>query len=301
MKRIITTIIGLLLACGITLNSASQTPDSVRELAKAQDLFDRVVTLINERQYDQALPLAQQAAEIRQRLLPPDDIKLGIALSGLAELYLVKKKEQDAEKAYQRALAVYESHPEQNQLAISKTLERLSYLRFLKRDYESAEPLAWRALLITEKEFGRANPKTISAMQKYACIGLIAGAAKGPALVDEPDQNKATLRRISLCWLGGLTDKCNEIQTEDIVNLKAPKLVQPEYPVMARRNRLTGIVFVALLLDDQGDVIAAKPVCGGVPELNAAGLAAARKSRFAPSNAPGKQTTGIVTYGFYIK
>src|SRR6185503_15825726 len=108
MKRIITTIIGLLLACGITLNSASQTPDSVRELAKAQDLFDRVVTLINERQYDQALPLAQQAAEIRQRLLPPDDIKLGIALSGLAELYLVKKKEQDAEKAYQRALAVYE-------------------------------------------------------------------------------------------------------------------------------------------------------------------------------------------------
>lgn len=294
-------MIGLLLACGIALNGASQTPDSVRELAKAQELFDRVITLINERQYDQALPLAQQVGEIRQRLLAPDDIKLGMALSVLAELCLVKKKEQDAEKAYRRALAVYESHSEQNQLAISKTLERLSYLRFLKRDYTSAEPLAWHALLITEKELGRSDPKTISAMQNYACIGLLAGAAKGPPFAKEPDEHKATLRKISLCWLGGLTDKCDEVQSEDIINQKAVKLVQPEYPVAARRNRLTGIVFVAILVNHQGDVIVAKPVCSGVPELNAAGLAAARKSRFAASNAPGKQTTGIVTYRFYIK
>jgi tetratricopeptide (TPR) repeat protein len=305
MRTVVITIIGLLLACGACLNSkAFQTPDSARELARAQQLTDQIVALINERHYDEALPLAQQAAEIRQRLLPSDDIQLGIAFSYLAELYLVKKKEQDAEKTFQRALTVFESHPEQNQLAISKTLERLSYLRLLKHDYESAEPLAWRALLIREKELGRSDPKTISAMQNYACIGLIARTRKGPPFVDEPDQNKTTLKRLSLCWVGGLTDNCNEqikVETEDIVNQRALKLVQPEYPVAARQKRLTGNAFVAILLNDRGDLIAAKPVCGGFPELNAAALNAVLKSRFSGSSTPGKQTTGIVIYGFYIK
>jgi tetratricopeptide (TPR) repeat protein len=307
MRIVVITIIGLLLACGACLNSkAFQTPDSARELARAQQLTDQIVALINERRYDEAHPLAQQAAEIRQRLLPSDDIQLGIAFSYLAELYLVKKKEQDAEKTFQRALTVFESHPEQNQLAISKTLERLSYLRLLKHDYESAEPLAWRALLIREKELGRSDPKTISAMQNYACIGLIARTLKGRPFVDKLDQNKTALRRLSLCWVGGLTDDCNEqtkvdTEDEDIVHQRALELAQPEYPVVARQKKLTGYAFVALLLNDRGELIAAKPVCGGFPELNAAALTAVRKSRFPASSTPGKQTTGIVKYRFYIQ
>jgi TonB family protein len=305
MKTVVTTIIGLLLAYGSGINSkALQTPDSARDLTRAQGLTDQVVALISERRYDQALPLAQQAAEIRQRLLASDDIQLGIALSYLAELYLVKKKEQDAEKTFQRALTVYEYHPEQNQLAISKTLERLSYLRFLKHDYASAESLAWRSLLIREKESGRSDPKTITTMKNYACISLMANASKGRPEGDEPDDNKATLKALSLCWLGGLTDKCNEqarVQPQNLVNSKAIKLEHPEYPAVARQKRLTGLTFVALLLDDQGKVIDARPVCGGYPELNAAGLEAARKSRFATSDTPGRQTTGVVVYRFFIQ
>lgn len=305
MKRVITTVIGLLLACGVGLDSRGfQTSDAATELAKAKELTDQVVNLINERRYDQALPLAQQVVEIRQRLLPSDDAQVGFALTYLAELYLVKKKEQDAEKTFQRALAIYESHPEQNQPAIGKTLERLSYIRFLKRDYKSAEPLAWRSVLTWEKLLGRADSKTITAMKNYACIALMADTTKGPSDGREPDQNKATLRAVSLCWLGGLTDKCNEeakVQANDLVNRRAEKLEFPAYPAGARQKHLTGRTFVAVLLNDQGEVIDAKPVCGGDQDLNAASLAAARKSKFNPLDSVGKQVTGIIVYRFLMQ
>src|SRR5439155_10991610 len=115
MRTTLLVMILLLITPGrVQLNSTGgQESDRIKELANAMELNAQVVKLYSEQQYKEALPLARQVVDIRQRWLLPNDTLLGSAFSNLAELYLALKKNTDAEKIFQEALAVYESHPDQ--------------------------------------------------------------------------------------------------------------------------------------------------------------------------------------------
>jgi TonB family protein len=80
----------------------------------------------------------------------------------------------------------------------------------------------------------------------------------------------------------------------------ALRLYQPGYPSEARRKGLSGEVFVAVLIDENGNVIAASPVCGGPRELNLAGLVAARLSKFSVTKVDDQpvRVTGLIVYRF---
>lgn len=284
----------------------SQNPEPANELTKASELSAQVVKLYSEGKYGEALPLAQQVVEIRQRLLPPDDALLGAALSNLGFLYVATKKDGEAEKAFQRALSVYESHSEKNDLVISSILNGLAYIRIRKHDYVRAEPLLLRSLTIQEKELGPTNPRTVEAMKDYACINIRVRESGGGFLRKEPDETKRALKDRAICWLSGFKDNCKEdtkVKPEDVVNGKAIRLVQPPYPIEARQKRLSGRVFVAVLIDEAGRVIGARAVCGGHSELNAVGVEAARLSRFSPTrfNNSAVQVTGLIVYNFIVQ
>jgi hypothetical protein len=53
--------------------------------------------------YDQALPLARRAAEIREKMLGPENRLTATSLSNLGFLYLAKKDYGQAESFFQRA------------------------------------------------------------------------------------------------------------------------------------------------------------------------------------------------------
>jgi TonB family protein len=300
----ITTLI-LTIICGASfapLQSHTQE-DRARELEQAIDLSAQVLKLYGEKKFNEALPLAQKALEIRRRLLPQNDLLIGSSLINLGEVYLVTTKDRDADGAFQAALAIYEAQASPEQMILSRLLNSLAYLRIRKRDFDRAEPLLLRSLEIQEKELGRTNPRTIEAMKDYACLEMRNRDGKENLLVANKDTAKMKLRARATCWLGGLLKDCSgdpKVHTDNVVNGKALHLVQPAYPSEARQKHISGTVFIAVLIDANGDVIGANPVCGGPRELNAASLQAARQSKFSTTrvNNEAMRVTGLIVYRF---
>ena len=295
-----------LLLVGVNLQSDQIQPQDAerkKDLAIAVELSAQVVKLYNERRYKEALPLAQQVVEIRQRFLSPDDLLFGDALFNLGELYLAEKKGSEADKLFQRCLAIYDSHSDSNTVVIARILERLAHIRVLKRDYFGAEPLYLRSVSIREKEQGKSSPSTINAMKNYACTDLLAHGNKAGVPANDSDSTKMALKRRAICWLGEFVDNCAEetlVIPEDALDSKAIKLAPPPYPPTARKNHLSGVVFVAVLIDELGNVIKARSVCGGYSDLNTVAVDAARLSKFSTTlvNQKPVKITGIVIYNF---
>jgi TonB family protein len=301
--KVMMVLISLVLA-GINLQPERLQPqdeERTKELARALELSAQTVRLYSEKRYSEALPLALQVVEIRQRLLPPDDALLGAALSNLGFLYVATKKDGEAEKTFQRALLVYESHSEKSDSVVSSILRGLAYIYVRKHDYERADPLFLRSLEIQEKQLGPTNSKTVETMKDYACINLWAHTGKSER--NQASDPSKELKGRAMCWLAGFEDNCtkdDKVKPDDILNGKAIKLTAPSYPPEARQKRLTGRVFAAVLIDEAGNVINARAVCGGYPELNQVGVEAARSSKFSPTlvNQKAVRVTGVIVYNF---
>jgi tetratricopeptide (TPR) repeat protein len=255
-------IIAILLTLSASLLSKAEYLDLARrpsvqdqasELAKAEQLSAQVSKLYGEGRYQDALPLAQQVLEIRERLLPTNDALLGDALNTLGTLYIAIKKDADAEKTLERALSVYESVSQKNDLVISRVLHSLAYIRARKNDYAGAESLLLRSVKIQEQQLGLTNPKTIDAMKEYACVDLWAYAGKSH--LDESKDPDYFLKSRAICWVSGLTNDCSEktnLKQEQVLNAKAVKLIPPPFPDSIRGKHLSGTVFVAILTDEVG-------------------------------------------------
>jgi TonB family protein len=83
------------------------------------------------------------------------------------------------------------------------------------------------------------------------------------------------------------------------LNGKASSLPKPEYPPIARAAKASGTVTVEVIVDETGNVVAAKAVSGH-PLLQAAAVNAARQAKFTPTSVNGEPTriNGYLTYNF---
>ena len=86
-----------------------------------------------------------------------------------------------------------------------------------------------------------------------------------------------------------------------MLNGRALELGHPAYPPIARAAHASGTVTVKVLIDEQGNVVAAYAV-DGHPLLQAASVAAARKSRFSPTLLEGEpvKVTGVIQFHFVL-
>jgi len=84
-----------------------------------------------------------------------------------------------------------------------------------------------------------------------------------------------------------------------VLNGKAVNLPAPEYPAIARSARASGSVTVAITVDEEGNVVAAKAVSGH-PLLQAAAVSAAREAKFTPTRLEGEpvRVSGVIVYNF---
>jgi hypothetical protein len=86
---------------------------------------------------------------------------------------------------------------------------------------------------------------------------------------------------------------------DGIINGKALRLITPPYTPEARKANVQGNVFVAVLIDEKGNVVLAKTIAGN-QLLTSVSEQAALLCKFSPTKINGKPTiiTGIIVYNF---
>lgn len=84
-----------------------------------------------------------------------------------------------------------------------------------------------------------------------------------------------------------------------VLNGKAIKLARPKYPKEARKQKVSGQVWIKVLIDTNGKVILAEAV-KGPPELFAVSIEAAKQSTFTPTTLSGQsvKVSGSIVYDF---
>ena len=305
-----------------------QSPQQSPELKEASDLSLSVVKLFKEGKFDEAIPLAKRALEIRERLLPPGDPMVLTALGNLGNLYNAKGDYNGAKKTFERLLAVQEQQFGPTSVKLASTLDLLAVLYYRERSASKAEDVYKRALALRENAFGsdhlevanslfalahfyRLSNKYDLALTHYRRSLSIYSRRAG---WNEPAYERARSGMSCLAYEtrnDAIFAELKSIQEQfapptdfldvmDILNGKAISLPKPEYSPDARARRLSGTVVVRVEIDEEGKVLSAKDICQGPPFLSEASVNSALKARFTPTLLNGQpiKVTGVIQYNF---
>jgi len=295
-------------------------------------LSQRVVALAAEKKYDEAIPLARRAVEIREKRLGHNHPLVGDALENLAYLYQGKGKYAQAESLYKRRLSIAEEAYGRDSLRLTATLGQLGWLSYALGDNIQAEELFGRALLITEKALGPAHSETANALlnigqfyersvqyPKALAFYRRALDIDEKTLGPEHEDVRALLRKCACALrLDGKQQEAEEYERRSqprreadpergtrvmasVLQGHATKRVQPNYPADAKKARLAGSVVVEVTVDEAGRVINAHDICGPGLLIGAA-VTAAREWVFSPTQLSGVpvKVIGTITFNFTL-
>src|SRR6185369_15599540 len=158
----------ILIILFITSLLFSQSAPEPPELAQATELTNSVAKLFKEDKFDEALPLAKRALEIRERLLPRTDPRITMSLGYVGDLYMAKRDYDNAKKTFERLLQLQEEQGGPNDVKLASTLDRLAVLYNRDGKPAKAEELYQRALALREKARG---PEDIQVAETYYALG----------------------------------------------------------------------------------------------------------------------------------
>ena len=315
--------------------SQEQNSSSAEALKEASQLTLTLIKLYNEGKYDEALPLAKRALELRERALGADHEMLQGALLNLAEIYTAKKKYGEAQKLVERLLRTYEKTVGPEDAGAAIFLDKLAFLTYVQGDFGKSEAAYKRALSIREKAFGqnhkefatslyslaefyRSTGQFEKAQPLYEQAAILRRKLLGPK---DPEYLKAKERYFCLAYT---TREANRERTlrdfaaklsdpsdpaagntleGAVLNGRAISLPRPSYPEEARRAHAHGTVVIKVTIDERGNVIDASDICGGDPLLVKPSLESARAARFTPTKLYGQpvKVTGVITYNFVAR
>src|SRR6266571_2593187 len=137
MRRLLR--IAAFLACALVVHgnreALAQKEENVEALQKqATDLYQKG-------KYEQAIPIAKNLLEIRERTLGPEHTNTANSLNNLAELYLKMGDYAKAEPLRQRALKIWEKALGPEHPNTANSLNNLALLYKSMGNYAKAEPL----------------------------------------------------------------------------------------------------------------------------------------------------------------
>ena len=317
----------LCVVLALSAHLAAQT--ELPQLRESRELNTKVIKLFSEAKYDEALPLAKRALELRETALGSTHQDLIPLLSNLGEILKAKRKLGESRAYFQRAfdiaekafaeddirlahladklgLIAYEQDDKKDasrffarsldikikvlgadNAEVAPTLYNLAEIYRLRGEYEKAEPLYERLVNIREKSPGKDNVDLQRAVEGYIDTLL---ALKKSAQVDSVQERINRLFAAQGIVRGG------------VLNGRALKLVQPEYPLAARVDHASALVRVAIVIGEDGKVLSAKTMNSEPvhPALAAAAENAARRSLFTPTYLSGVavKVSGVIIYRF---
>jgi TonB family protein len=310
-------------------NGQEQTGNSA-ELAEANRLSQQVVILYNQDKFDEALPLARRALEIREKALGRDHLLVGLALRNLASLYFGKKQYGEAARLYQRSMTLHEKALGANDPKVADVLDELGWSSYGSGDRGKAERCFDRALAIRETTFGADSKEigeTLYAIGQFHQKTGNASKAVGFYRRALPIMEKTLGANHK--EVGALLEKCacallatgNKQESAgmqlragmilhkrdpgrvvgEVLQGKATFRAEPVYPAAAKYGRISGTVIVEVTVDETGHVTDARAVCG--PDLLVGtSVEAAKRWRFTPTLLSGLpvKVIGIITFNFHL-
>ncbi len=325
-------IVCFLMCLMFAATGVAQTPPSSQtsELVESQKLTAKVLKLYGEWKYDEALPLAKRALELREAALGRNHEDLIPLLLNLGELYKATEKLSDAHSSFERALQISEKAFGADDLRVARILDRLAYVTYAQRDERKAESLFARSLAIKEKAVGLESPdlaQTAFALgelyrfrRDYPKAGplyqRVIRIREKLGQKDDPELLKALQGYLIVLFGQNKTDEVGPVQKRiaelvgdkgpiqgGVLNGKAISLPVPEYPAAARSDHASGQVRVQVLIDETGRVIQARAVnvSGTHGALITAAENAARRARFTPTLLSGMpvKVNGVIIYNFF--
>lgn len=228
----------------------------------------------------------------------------------LGRLRLEAADYKEAAVLLQRALSAKQKLHGASSPALVPVLFNLTDLNFLRGQPASAYASLDHALTILEAQPPRKDPATASRLKTYYCP-LMSRDREGPSdlsgrigsaiwRLEEPEKAAESEKRRREREARG--ERELTAVEAGVLNGRAVSKPQPDYPRLAKDQRVSGVVVVKIMVDESGKVIDAEALCGH-PVLARASVDAARKARFTPtllSGAPVK-VTGIITYNFIMR
>ncbi|MDT5156529.1 MAG: hypothetical protein QOH51_886 [Acidobacteriota bacterium] len=343
MKNILSLIcVAMLAACSaIALNARPVThmggragavggPQASSDPKEAARLNAEVIKLFGGGKYDEALPLAKQVLELREKELGHQHPLVGSALLNLAAIEQKLGKPEEAKGLLRRAVNIFEKGSEETVRQLIDALDALSRLETFIPD---AIELRKRSLVLKEKTYGPDSQQVSLTVFQLAHFNDLFGnydeaerffkrfidireKAKAGA---EDDVAVAYMRLGCLLSRKGKRDEAKASQTRaqevfttfadkreplegGIINGKAISKPQPAYPDLAKRANAQGTIEVQILVGENGMVLSACAEGDGHPALKKAAEFAAYNARFTPTTIGGKavKVSGVITYNFVL-
>src|SRR5262245_23614675 len=161
--------------------------DADLALHNASKQYEEALKLIGAGKNDEALPLAERALEIRERLLGTEHRDVAAAINRLANIYTNRAEYVKAQPLHSRALDIREKTLGKDQPDTAESLNNLAALYYHRGKYAEAEPLYKRALDIHEKALGKDHPDTAQSLDNLAVLY----ASQGKYVEAEPLYKRA--------------------------------------------------------------------------------------------------------------
>jgi CHAT domain-containing protein/Tfp pilus assembly protein PilF len=155
---------------GPAASQATATAAEREALAKAEHLWQQAAQLNQQGRYAEAIPLAQQALEIEERILGAHHPDVATVLNNLALLYQKQGNYTQAEPLFQRALSIYEAALGANHPLVATALNNLAELYQGQGKYAQAEPLFQHALSIAEAALGANHSLVAATLNNLAAL-----------------------------------------------------------------------------------------------------------------------------------
>lgn len=318
----------LLLATSLlfTFNASQDSP----ELEEAATLATSASKLLDDGKFDDAVSPARRALQIREKLLPANDIRIAASLSTLGKIYFSKRDYKAAREVFQRLLQIQEQNLGPDNVRIAETLDWLAPLYYQSGNSRETEAAYKRALALREKNFGSNHERVARSLFLLAefyrsrrefdlAVDHYKGALRTYGKLS--DDNKAELERVSdgfycVAYESSQPDLTKDLQAiwreisgagepqaGTVLNGRALSLPAPNYPASAKVHRYSGVVVVKVLVDEEGKVASAKDMCNGSPYLSEAAVGAAMKARFSPTKLSGMpvKVYGVIFYNFVAR
>ena len=137
-------------------------------LDEANALNGKVIELYYSGRYEEAIPYAERALQIREKALGKEHPEVASSLNNLAALYKATGRYAEAEPLYVRALQIREKALGKEHPHVAASLNNLAILYYATGRYAEAEPLYVRSLRITEKALGKDHPDVATSLNNLA-------------------------------------------------------------------------------------------------------------------------------------
>lgn len=229
------------------------------------------------------------------------------------QLGLIKLEARDYKESLgymNRALEVKEKLHGTDGAQLAPVLLNLTDLNFLRGAHDAAYVSLGRALSILKARPPKKDLVTATRLKSYYCPLMALGREENWDLasrvgnviwrLEEPERAAEIEKQLKERKARGMDD--DGYAEGAVLNGKVISKPPPEYPNLAKDQRVAGVVVVKILVDEAGKVIEANALCGH-PLLARASVDAARQARFTQTLLSGMpvKVSGIITYNFVLQ